>query len=220
MAEGYRQRLLGAGNPNFSGALSKGVFCRHCAQEILAYNKGRRYCSVRCYRASEEAEAAMGRRTGRRKDLNHDEIVAAFKKLGCCVLDLHEQGYGMPDLFVGVHGAWHPVEIKNAKGTYGRKGLNAAQRKVNKQMGGDFAIVRNIDDALGLVNSWRAVAPTGDRGHSPQIEQWSSPEDLLKAIGVVTDKGVKEATGMRIIVDDLELARVSEPHDIPDKPDA
>jgi len=124
----------------------------------------------------------MPKRFKARKDLNHNEIVAVFKKLKCRVLDLSALGHGYPDLLVGVHGSWHLVEIKNTKQAYGKRGLNSRQLKRSEEMGG-FAIVSTIDEAVSLVASWRETASAQERGIVPVVHKWSSAEDMLKSIG-------------------------------------
>jgi hypothetical protein len=55
-----------------------------------------------------------------RRDANHSELVAAFKKLGCFVVDLSANGKGVPDLLVRLRGGpplhAHFVELKTPKG--------------------------------------------------------------------------------------------------------
>jgi hypothetical protein len=178
MAAAYRVRFAGSGNPNFSGALSKSQFCRHCRREILTYQKHRRYCSLQCY----QEDPSVLRRACR-KDNNHAEIVSAFRKLQCRVVDLSGHGAGVPDLLVGLHAMWHLVEIKNVKASYGRKGLSKSQRRFNEQAGGDVVVVSHLDDVLALVTKWRKEATADELGKSAVVHKWRTAQDALDAIG-------------------------------------
>ena len=51
-----------------------------------------------------------------RLDANQNEIVAAFERLGCSVIDLSAVGKGVPDLAVSVFRATCFVEIKTLEG--------------------------------------------------------------------------------------------------------
>ena len=91
------------------------------------------------------------------KDLNHDEIVAAFRSLGCYVAELHGVGGGIPDLLIKIQNVWRVVEIKNPAGAYGRKGLSASQLKFSQEAGGAVDVVKTVDDVVALVNQIGAV---------------------------------------------------------------
>ena len=51
------------------------------------------------------------------RDKNEPEIIRAFEVLGCVVVQLKEgRKSGVPDLLVGMNGAWILVEVKNKSG--------------------------------------------------------------------------------------------------------
>ncbi len=52
----------------------------------------------------------------RRTDANHVQVAAAFRKLGCKVLDLSRQGKGCPDLLIRLGSVFHLVEVKTPTG--------------------------------------------------------------------------------------------------------
>jgi len=52
----------------------------------------------------------------KRTDANQAEIVAALRKAGCTVCDLHEVGRGCPDILVLFRGRLTLLEIKTEKG--------------------------------------------------------------------------------------------------------
>lgn len=87
-----------------------------------------------------------------KKDANHREIVAAFRKLGAGVIDLSPLGYGVPDLLVGTKRVNYLVEIKNPTTTYGRKGGNPLQIAWANGWPSRVYIVEDMDDVLALVN--------------------------------------------------------------------
>lgn len=92
------------------------------------------------------------RRYGRQKDANHDQIVAALHRSGGiqCV-DLSAMGEDVPDILVGIDGAWFLVEIKTANGreTPGQAAFRAAAR-------GPVFVIRSVDDFLTQFTKWRA----------------------------------------------------------------
>lgn len=151
MGKHFETRMVGAANPNFRAAI-KHFICPVCGASFQSYSSDRKYCSWDC--------REIGERVRRRahKDLNHDAIVQAFKQLGCRVCELHEIGYGMPDLLVKIHGIWRLVEVKNPGGTYGRKGLSKSQQKFADSVDGDIDIVRTIEEAAVLVEKIRNLA--------------------------------------------------------------
>jgi hypothetical protein len=54
-------------------------------------------------------------RHARNKDLNHSEVVAAFRALGCDVTTMESGRAGVPDLLVGVGGVDQQVEVKDGR---------------------------------------------------------------------------------------------------------
>lgn len=145
----YKERFQGAANPNFRNALERKK-CAVCEAPTRSYNKDSKYCSRSCYL---EAARSEPMRRKARKDNNHHEIVDAFKKLGCLVLDMSHAGGGWPDLVVNDRMVLRLVEIKNPETYYGRKGLNALQQKFNASA--QVSVVTSLDDVIALVGRWR-----------------------------------------------------------------
>lgn len=145
MAQAYAVRMSGASNPNFKGAGHR--TCEQCNRSFHSYNKARRFCSMVCRdRGSEHL------RTNAKKDANHDLIVEVLTKGGAFVRDLSRAMFGVPDLLVWHHGAWHLIEVKNPKTSYGKRGLNKMQAGWAKSwQGGPIYIVRTVDDALAFL---------------------------------------------------------------------
>ena len=82
-----------------------------------------------------------------RKDGNHDEIVAAMRRVGCFVQSLASIGNGCPDLIVAYHGRTFLVEVKADKGKLTAD--EAAWIGECERVGGVAVhIVRGVDDAL------------------------------------------------------------------------
>jgi hypothetical protein len=92
-----------------------------------------------------------------RQDLNHQDVVAAFRKLHCLVQDSSSLGDGFPDLIVMCRRQVFLVEIKNNKGTYGRQGLNPNQQKFVDD-GWLVHLVTSLDDVVNFVNGKRILA--------------------------------------------------------------
>lgn len=84
-------------------------------------------------------------------DLNHGEIVEAFRKMGCSVESLAQLGGGVPDLLVGTDGYNILVEVKRPK-----KDRNVLQREWDHAWNGWTEVIRTVDDAVALVRRIRA----------------------------------------------------------------
>lgn len=151
MSADYKVRMRGAANPNFSDA-QKYYECAFCSRSFRSYSNERFYCSRACRERGETVRRVA------RKDKNHDELVAVFRRLGCVVLELHQAGSGVPDLLVKCHGLWRPVEVKNPAGSYGRRGLSNSQKKFEQEFDYQIPIVRSTDDVLKLHTSWVSTA--------------------------------------------------------------
>jgi len=92
----------------------------------------------------------------RRADVNHVEILDAFRRLGCTVTDLRLVGRGCPDALIGYRGIDHQVEVKKPRGPKAK----ADDRKPTQVTyaatwkGQPPAIVRTVEDVEQLVNQW------------------------------------------------------------------
>jgi hypothetical protein len=84
---------------------------------------------------------------GAKKDANHTELMNIIKGL-CAAFDLSNAGFGIPDGIAWVNSAWRLFDIKNPKTGYGRRGLNAVQRKwINRYEGGPVYLIYTADEA-------------------------------------------------------------------------
>ena len=92
----------------------------------------------------------------RKIDLNQNDIVDAFRKLGASVLVLSAVGQGCPDILVGIRSLNRRinvlVEIKGIKGA-----LTSDQFTFHCEWKGDVRIVRTIEDAAQLVNEMKSL---------------------------------------------------------------
>ena len=90
----------------------------------------------------------------RKVDLNQNEIVEAFRKLGASVLVLSAVGQGCPDALVGMRSRNKRinvlVEIKGAKGK-----LTTDQVSFHSEWKGDARIIRTVEEAAQLVREVR-----------------------------------------------------------------
>lgn len=89
----------------------------------------------------------------RRVDENQKLIVAAFKAVGACVIDLSGTGGGVMDLLVIHRGRVLMVEVKNPAKPKADQSLTPAQIRVHAEIGragGEVHIVRTIDEAIAL----------------------------------------------------------------------
>jgi Holliday junction resolvase len=154
MAEGYKTRMLGDGNPNRRLAKKK---CPVCGAMFAPLSHLTVHCSSDCaFKNPKRAITARknGMKSNRpcRRDLNQNAIVDAFRKLGAGVIDLSQQGGGCPDLIVSHGGETYLVEVKNPETYYGRSGLSKSQIAwASEWRGGPVYIVYTIEDALAIV---------------------------------------------------------------------
>ena len=88
----------------------------------------------------------------RRTDANHKQIVAAFRKMGCTVLDLSRVGQGCPDILVGKHGVNVLVEIKDGDKPPSARRLTDDESKFHESWKGRVVTVFDVEDSM-VVNS-------------------------------------------------------------------
>ena len=85
-----------------------------------------------------------------RADENQSEIIEAFERLGCSVVNLAQVGSGVPDLIVSKGGYSEFVEVKSGKAE-----LSAAQEEFREKTRGIVHTVRTVDDVTPIVNAMR-----------------------------------------------------------------
>lgn len=83
----------------------------------------------------------------KQNDNNQQEIMHAFRVLGCKVFDTHTLGGGFPDLVLAYRGAIHLVEVKAIGGK-----LTPAEMDFCTNY--PVRIVRTVDDVRELVEEW------------------------------------------------------------------
>jgi len=81
-------------------------------------------------------------------DANQSIIVADLRKAGATVCDLHEVGYGCPDILVGFRGANFLIEIKSDIGT-----LNQLQHDFFVKWRGQVRLARTSEEALRIIGA-------------------------------------------------------------------
>ena len=91
-------------------------------------------------------------RRAAKTDANHQEIVSAFRKLGCSVLLLHTVGGGCPDICVGLNRKSVLVEIKDGNKPPSARTLTKDEQKFHEEWKGSLFIVENIGDVIDLVS--------------------------------------------------------------------
>lgn len=84
---------------------------------------------------------------GAKRDANHNEIFEEMRK-HCPVLDMSAAGHGLPDGIAGINGALYLFDVKNPKTGYGRRGLNAVQKKwVEQWKGSPVYLIYTVEEA-------------------------------------------------------------------------
>lgn len=88
-------------------------------------------------------------RIAARTDDNHQEIVKAFRKFGCSVLDLAGVGHGCPDILVSNSKQKTILcEIKDGRKPPSARGLTKDQEKFHMQWQGRICIVKDLGDVI------------------------------------------------------------------------
>ena len=86
-----------------------------------------------------------------RTDSNHKEVVAAFRKFGCSVLQLHTVGAGCPDLCIGLNKKSILVEVKDGNKVKSARALTKDEQKFHDEWKGSLFVVENLGDVINLV---------------------------------------------------------------------
>ena len=91
-----------------------------------------------------------------RIDANQPEIVAAFERLGCSVIDLSGVGHGVPDLAVSVFRQTVFVEVKTESGV-----LEPSQIRYHRESKAWNDVARNLADVERIVAAMRRQVHRG-----------------------------------------------------------
>ena len=97
----------------------------------------------------------MSFRLAARVDANHAEIVSAFEKLGCSVLDIH-QLKNCADILIAKNKKTMIIEIKDGKKPKSARKLTPGEREFFAGWRGESAIVESVDDVLRVVKGMGA----------------------------------------------------------------
>lgn len=84
-------------------------------------------------------------------DRNHQEIVAAFRKFGCSVLQLATVGGGCPDVCIGLNKKNALVEIKDGSKPPSARQLTKDEEKFHETWKGTVFVVEDLSDVITLV---------------------------------------------------------------------
>lgn len=79
-------------------------------------------------------------------DMNQAELIAAFERMGCSVVNLSRCGAGIPDLAVSCHGLTELVEVKAEDGQ-----LTPDQIKFHRESKATIHIARCVADTANIV---------------------------------------------------------------------
>lgn len=91
-----------------------------------------------------------------RVDANQSEIVAAFERLGCSVIDLSAVGGGVPDLAVSVFRQTVFVEVKTPVGE-----LEPSQVRFHRESKAWIEVARDMADVERIVAAMRRQVHRG-----------------------------------------------------------
>jgi hypothetical protein len=92
-----------------------------------------------------------------RPDANQAEIVKAYESVYAGVIDMHEVGFGFPDVLIHLSGWCGLREIKTADGE-----LNDAQKRFMRDWKGPkIEIIRSVDDVIADVTRIRKRLAVG-----------------------------------------------------------
>jgi hypothetical protein len=90
-------------------------------------------------------------------DANQSEIVAALRRVGATVQQLHTVGKGCPDLAVGWRGQTFLIEVKDGNKPPSARKLTEDQVEWHGGWKGQVAVVNSVDEALAAIGA--RVAP-------------------------------------------------------------
>jgi hypothetical protein len=88
-----------------------------------------------------------------RTDGNQAEIVAALRKAGATVQDLHTVGMGCPDLLVGYRGVNYLIEVKRPGET-----MNKRELFWHVEWEGPVEIAQSPEQALTIIGATEEIA--------------------------------------------------------------
>lgn len=91
-------------------------------------------------------------RRAARLDDNHPEIVSAFKKLGCSVLDIHSLK-NCGDLLISRNLKSAIVEVKDGSKPPSARKLTSGEEKFRKGWQGLYFVVEDVSDVIALVRA-------------------------------------------------------------------
>jgi len=81
--------------------------------------------------------------------------MAAFRKAGASVQDLHIVGKGCPDILIGYGFHSIPVEIKDGSKPPSKRKLSPAELEWHKEWRGSVGIAYSVDDVAIILNGLR-----------------------------------------------------------------
>ena len=96
-------------------------------------------------------------RRAARVDANQPEIVAAFRKMGATV-EIHSQWPCGYDLLVHAYGLTMRTEVKDGSKPPSAQKLTENEQQAHDNNPATYAVVRNTDEAQGLLASMREHA--------------------------------------------------------------
>jgi hypothetical protein len=91
-------------------------------------------------------------RRAARIDDNHKEIVAAFKKFGCSVLDIHVIP-NCADVVIGTHFRCAVIEIKDGAKSQSERELTKGEKKFRDGWKGAYFVVEDLSDVIAVVKA-------------------------------------------------------------------
>lgn len=85
-------------------------------------------------------------------DDNHKQIVAAFKKFGCSVLDIHAIP-NCADIVVGKNFKCAIVEIKDGNKSASQRELTIGEKRFRDGWQGAYFVVEDLSDVIAVVKA-------------------------------------------------------------------
>lgn len=115
-----------------------------------------------------------------RKDDSHNELSAAFERLGCSVADLSALGGGIGDALIGYGGLCILCEYKTGSKPPSARKLTPAQQKFRMNWTGGYRLVENLDHVLETVEVLKGWKAAIRNALTPKVES-TAPEALTVA---------------------------------------
>jgi hypothetical protein len=90
-------------------------------------------------------------RRAARTDRNHQEVIAALRKVGATAFSLHAVGTGFPDIIAGFRGVNILIEVKDGSRVASEQRITSDQKTFIESWAGQVTVVKSAEEAVYVV---------------------------------------------------------------------